>query len=219
MANYEIAQYAYAGKSGCLIPYPTTVASSGKLYPVNILGSQDPTGDFGSTGRAPYQQIILNGKYYRNTDDATPLGIPTSEGYFDSVPYFLRLTIPRNANYDLDFALLLIEDPNAEVADLDQMTYQFVRYIHVPRSTTDTAGQSFVVAYERPKFYDADDHIVTYTNRLNGQAVKYGYTDTDVIVKEAKDYSQYKDKTFSPEQLAALQGEIFFERSGSIITY
>lgn len=213
MANYNIAQFAYGGKSNCLIPYPVQ-NSSGKIYPVNILGSQDPTGDFGSTGRAPYQQIILNGKYYQNEDDDTPSSVPSSAKYLDSVPYFLRLTLPRNANYDLDFALLLIPEPKEASADLDQSVYQFIRYIHVPKSTTDMANQSTIVVYERAKFYDAEGKITTEKNK----AVSYGYEDTNVQIAEAEKYSDYKDITDQGE-LASLVGKIFYKRVGSVIQY
>lgn len=231
MASYNIAQYAYGGKSSCLLSYPLHGdKKTGQLQPVNILGSQDPTGDFGGTGRAPYQQIILNGKYYSAESEGkqnVPLTIPAEDKYFEMEPYFLRLTLPRNANYDLNFALLLITEPPSLTADLDQMAYQFIRYIHVPRSKSDKAGQSFVIAYERPKFYQDTDKLTPSIEEDHTDAVTYGYKDgPDVMVKEVKDYSEVpdelKENPYSDSNqtaLGELKGNIYVERTGSIIKY
>lgn len=157
MASYNISQIAYAGKSGCLASYPVTdSASSGIVNPTNLLGSQDAINTELTTdafGRAPYQQIILNDSYNSidSSGDEILQKIPSEEYFEPDTPYFLRLKIPKNQNYDLNFALLLIPDPG-EAADLDQMPYQFIRYIHVPKSTKTSGGSSHVMAYELPHF-------------------------------------------------------------------
>ena len=141
--NYSINQIVYkAGTCLTEIIGPNTTESG--IGPANISGSDKQGGDWGEQ-YSPYQQIILNDGMEHN--------------FVTNIPYYLKLTIPRDVNYDLNFALLLIGDNKG---DLDQQEYQFIRYLNVPRVNDSAAGQSHVVLYERPKnniYTGADDRV------------------------------------------------------------
>lgn len=134
MANYNIKQIAYSSKEGCLTSF--SGASDGKITPKNFnLTTTNKAGDWGNQD-APYQQIILNG-------EANEGG-----GFTPGFPYYLELEIPKNDNFSMDFALLLIQDPQAGT-DLDQLNYQFIRYLHVPQGIEEDQDQSRVVLYQK----------------------------------------------------------------------
>jgi hypothetical protein len=83
-------------------------------------------------------------------------------GVFDvNEPYYLELDIPKDDNFSMDFALLLIPQP--KTSDLDQLNYQFIRYLHVPQGGGGSMDQSRVVLYQEKKdgkFVDDEDHPV-----------------------------------------------------------
>ena len=131
--NYSINQIVY--KAGtCLTEIIGPNRTESGIGPANISGSDKQGGDWGEQ-YSPYQQIILNNGMENN--------------FVTNIPYYLKLTIPRDVNYDLNFALLLIGSNTP--GDLDQQEYQFIRYLNVPRVNDSAAGQSHVVLYERPQ--------------------------------------------------------------------
>lgn len=141
--NYSINQIVY--KAGTCLTEIIGPSTGTEIGPANIDGSKKQGGDWGEQ-YSPYQQIILNDGMTNN--------------FVTNVPYYLKLTIPRDVNYDLNFALLLIGNNKG---DLDQQEYQFIRYLNVPRVNDSTAGQSHVVLYERPQpgnvYTGADDRV------------------------------------------------------------
>lgn len=190
MANYNIAQYAYVGKDTCLSKYPSDKDNFiGEVIPVNFLGSQvGHSSELTQISmKTPYQQIVLNGKYKNNGSE-----VAITESFESGVPYFLRLTLPRNENYDLNFALLLIPDPKG-AGDLDTMNYQFIRYIHVPKSADSSIGQTMVICYEEPKFYTVNESTGE-KNYSIGNATPDGweYLDSDVKIAEAYPKDNFK---------------------------
>lgn len=151
MANYNITQIVYSGKDRCLTSF--TGAENGELIPVNIESTveNNKPGDWGDQ-TPPYQQIILNGEAINNTTE-TPFETSTS--------YYLELEIPKDDNFSMDFALLLI--PKPKTSDLDQLNYQFIRYLHVPQGGGGSMDQSRVVLYQEKKdgeFVDDEDHPI-----------------------------------------------------------
>ena len=201
MTDYSMKQYAYAGQDKCLSAYPQeNNDASGKLVPMNILGSEDATGDFSSYGRSPYQQIILNKMYLDKNSRSYSVQNPSFEV---GTVYYLKLTLPRNSNYDLDFALLLIPE-FGEVNDLDQLEYQFIKYIHVPKSDLKGLGQSTVVLYEEPK--------ISKDNK------KFYFDGTDIKVAIAE-YLYKEDKKTYKDFTDADVGKLFYGNESPIVYY
>ena len=154
MANYNIAQIVFSGKEQCLASFSNT--PDGSITPINIESNaaDNKPGDWGDQN-PPYQQIILNGESINiNSNETT--------GVFDvNEPYYLELDIPKDDNFSMDFALLLIPQP--KTSDLDQLNYQFIRYLHVPQGGGGSMDQSRVVLYQEKKdgeFVDDEDHPV-----------------------------------------------------------
>ena len=134
MANYNIKQIAYSGKGDCLTSF--IGEADGVIHPTNFdLAANNKPGDWGSQD-APYQQILLNG------------GPNEGKFFIKNIPYYLELGIPKNDNFSMDFALLLIPEPQ-NGTDLDQLNYQFIRYLHVASGLEGDRDQSRVVLYQK----------------------------------------------------------------------
>lgn len=140
MANYNIKQIAYSGKNQCLTSYIEN--ADGVIHPKNVVlnANDNKPGDWGDQ-YAPYQQIILNG----GTSNVDEMKVFTS-----GKSYYLEIEIPKDDNYPLDFALLLIPKPSASDggSDLDQLNYQFIRYLRVLQGVNGELGQSRVILYQ-----------------------------------------------------------------------
>lgn len=135
MANYNIKQIAYSGKGQCLTSF--SGASDGKITPINfdLEQANNKPGDWGNQD-APYQQILLNG------------GDGENKTFNTNTAYYLELEIPKDDNFAMDFALLLIPEPKSGT-DLDQLNYQFIRYLHVTQGAGGHSEQSRVVLYQK----------------------------------------------------------------------
>ena len=154
MANYNIAQIVFSGKEQCLASFSNEI--DGSITPVNIESNatDNKPGDWGDQN-PPYQQIILNGESININSNETP------DVFTVNQPYYLELDIPKDDNFSMDFALLLIPQP--KTSDLDQLNYQFIRYLHVPRGGGGSMSQSRVVLYQEKKdgeFVDDEEHPV-----------------------------------------------------------
>lgn len=135
MANYSIKQIAFSGKDSCLTSFISN--ADGTINPTNfdLEQANNKPGDWGNQD-APYQQILLNGGQNENQS----FDIGTS--------YYLELEIPKDDNFAMDFALLLIPEPRSGT-DLDQLNYQFIRYLHVTQGAGGHSEQSRVVLYQK----------------------------------------------------------------------
>lgn len=140
MANYSIQQITYSGKDMCLTPF--IQRTDGTIHPINFnleAGNNKP-GDWGDQS-APYQQIILNGEAINNNE--------SDNTFIKNKSYYLELEIPKDDNFSMDFALLLIPQPKSTGMDLDQLNYQFIRYLHVTQGGAGSTDQSRVVLYQK----------------------------------------------------------------------
>lgn len=151
MANYNISQIVYSGKEQCLASFYSD--PDGKITPCNVElnASTNKPGDWGDQN-PPYQQIVLNNEGIKSTS-SKPFEIGHS--------YYLELDIPKDDNFSMDFALLLIPQPKTD--DLDQLNYQFIRYLHVPQGGGGSMDQSRVVLYQKKnngEFIDDENHPV-----------------------------------------------------------
>lgn len=151
MASYNIRQIAYSGKNQCLTSY--IEGMDGVVHPRNVIlnATDNKPGDWGDQ-YAPYQQIILNG------------GEQEAKPFISGKPYYLEIEIPKDDNYPLDFALLLIPTPSSSQGstDLDQLNYQFIRYLRVLQGIHGNTGQSRVVLYQHKNAnhdYDDDEEV------------------------------------------------------------
>ena len=137
MANYNIKQIAYSGKNQCLTSYIEN--ADGVIHPKNVVlnATDNKPGDWGDQ-YAPYQQIILNG----GENEMQSFNIGNS--------YYLEIEIPKDDNYPLDFALLLIPPITDSIGstDLDQLNYQFIRYLRVLQGVNSNLGQSRIILYQ-----------------------------------------------------------------------
>lgn len=135
MANYNIKQIAYSGKGQCLTSFISE--ADGAITPINfdLEQANNKPGDWGNQD-APYQQILLNG------------GQNESKTFETINSYYLELEIPKDDNFAMDFALLLIPEPRSGT-DLDQLNYQFIRYLHVTKGAGGHSDQSRVVLYQK----------------------------------------------------------------------
>ena len=99
---------------------------------------------------APYQQIVLQP---RPANDATG-----TQTFSMNKTYYLSLTIPKNQNYDLQYAIRLVKLPDSSSGDLDQMNYQFIRYITSRKVSDRDNDSSWVVLFQQKDiYYNPDD--------------------------------------------------------------
>lgn len=125
MPSYNVKQIAYTDAQTC-------VGNPLDLVVEDIQGSAQAGEDFRV---APYQQIVIHpqatgGDFFFNPNET----------------YYLSLTIPKNQNYDLQYAIKLIE--YQDTGDLDSLNYQFVRYITSRKVSDGESDNSRVVLFQ-----------------------------------------------------------------------
>lgn len=108
---------------------PQNLASSAQNYPRDVSDIDHPD----------YQQIVIplnddnnNNKFLANTD------------------YYVKLTLPKNKNFALQYGVRLLQLPNNRAAtDLDGLdNYQLIKYITVPYSSQSNQDYDTVVLYQ-----------------------------------------------------------------------
>lgn len=171
MANYNIKQIVYSGKNQCLTSFISE--ADGAITPTNysLNAENNKPGDWGDQS-APYQQIILNSE---SVNGASTFKLNQA--------YYLELEIPRDENFSMDFALLLIPQPKGTGTDLDQLNYQFIRYLHVPQGSGSN-DQSRVVLYQQKKdgeFIDDEDHPITVAIAYPDPALEASEENDDTV--------------------------------------
>ena len=63
--------------------------------------------------------------------------------------YWVRLTMPQNQSYDLNYGIRLIKSLPSDTTALKDITdYQFVKYISIPKNNNDDIGTSVVWLYK-----------------------------------------------------------------------
>ena len=139
MPSYNVKQIAYTSSGDCVQSVPVDV--------YNVQGSAQ-TGD--DPRVAPYQQIVVKP---RPANDAS-----TNQVFSMNKTYYLSLTIPKNQNYDLQYAIRLVKLPETEIGDLDSANYQFIRYITSRKVSDGEMESSWVALFQQKDLdYNPDD--------------------------------------------------------------
>ena len=130
MPSYNVKQIAYTSPEQCVQNVPVDV--------YNMQGSAQAGDD---PRIAPYQQIVLQP---RPANDATGTQV-----FSMNKTYYLSLTLPKNLNYDMQYAIRLVKLPESSSGDLDQMNYQFIRYITSRKAGGADNDNSRVVLFQQ----------------------------------------------------------------------
>lgn len=136
---------------------PTNLSSSISNFP------RSP----GDTEYPDYQQIVIK----------------LNEGNFEpNNDYFIRLTLPRNKNFNLDYGIRLLTLPNVSNngSDLDSLSnYQLIKYITVPQATISREDYNTVVLYQQDTITIEDN--VTKDNWDTIYKLKNDTSDTNKV--------------------------------------
>ena len=104
---------------------PQNLASSAQNYPRDASNVDHPD----------YQQIII------------PLD--NSNNFSANTDYYVKLTLPKNKNFALQYGVRLLKLPNGAAADLDGLdNYQLIKYITVPYSSQSNQDYDTVILYQ-----------------------------------------------------------------------
>ena len=104
---------------------PQNLASSAQNYPRDVSDIDHPD----------YQQIVI------------PLG--NSNNFLANTDYYVKLTLPKNKNFALQYGVRLLQLPNGAATDLDGLdNYQLIKYITVPYSSQSNQDYDTVVLYQ-----------------------------------------------------------------------
>ena len=104
MPSYNVKQIAYTSPEQCVQNVPVDV--------YNMQGSAQAGDD---PRIAPYQQIVLQP---RPANDATGTQV-----FSMNKTYYLELTLPKNLNYDMQYAIRLIKLPEGSIMIIAELFF------------------------------------------------------------------------------------------------
>lgn len=104
--------------------------------------------------------------------------------------YYIRLEIPQDSNYDLNYGIRLMHIDNISVSSTINLqdnnnSYQFVKYISIPKYSTSDNDTSTIWHYKKDNIINAAVALPTLaydTNNLNNNEHKIFYDNTNFYI-------------------------------------